>query len=98
MTDLRRVPLTIGVLLLLATAQQAAAQTINAPRCGTGVHEEEAKGTIGFPQDQIFCPLLADPKEPRSFVSWPSEASHHRAPTSMRPDRATDRSSASSAR
>ena len=23
-----------------------------------------------FPQDQIFCPLLADPKEPRTFVSF----------------------------
>jgi hypothetical protein len=67
---LGRIPLTIGTLVLLATAQHAAAQTINAPRCGTGVHEEEAKGTIGFPQDQIFCPLVADPKEPRSFVSW----------------------------
>jgi hypothetical protein len=60
----------VAVLVLLATAQRAAAQTINAPRCGTGVHQEEATGTIGFPQDQIFCPLIADPKEPRSFVSW----------------------------
>ena len=67
---LGRIPLTIGTLVLLATVQHAAAQTINAPRCGTGVHEEEAQGTIGFPQDQIFCPLVADPKEPRSFVSW----------------------------
>ena len=70
MTHLRCVPPTIGVLVLLTMAQQAAAQTISAPRCGTGVHESEATGTIGFPQDQIFCPLLADPKEPRSFVSW----------------------------
>jgi len=23
-----------------------------------------------FPQDQIFCPVLADPKEPRTFVSF----------------------------
>ena len=70
MTQLRRVPLFIAVLVLLATAQRATAQTINAPRCGTGIHAAEAGGTVGFPQDQIFCPLLADPKEPRSFVSW----------------------------
>jgi hypothetical protein len=70
MTQLRRVPLFIAVLVLLATAQRATAQTINAPRCGTGIHAAEASGTVGFPQDQIFCPLLADPKEPRSFVSW----------------------------
>ena len=70
MMHLRRVPFTIGVLALLAAAHPVAAQSITAPRCGTGVHESEATGTVGFPQDQIFCPLLADPKEPRSFVSW----------------------------
>ena len=60
----------IIVVVLVMTVGEAAAQTINVPRCGTGVHESEASGTIAFPQDQIFCPLLADPKEPRSFVSW----------------------------
>ena len=45
------------------------AQEIDAPRCGTGVHESEAVGVVGFPQDQIFCPIIADPKEPRSFAS-----------------------------
>jgi hypothetical protein len=25
---------------------------------------------VGFPEDQIFCPLIADPKEARSFVSY----------------------------
>ena len=70
MTHLWRVPLTIAALALLAVAQPAVAQSIAAPRCGTGIHESEAEGTVGFPQDQIFCPLLADPKEPRSFVSW----------------------------
>jgi hypothetical protein len=25
---------------------------------------------VGFPEDQIFCPLLADPKEARSFMSF----------------------------
>src|SRR4029453_4423128 len=47
----------------------AQAQTIAPPRCGTGVHEEQALGVVGFPQDQIFCPLIADPKQPRSFAS-----------------------------
>jgi len=56
-----------GVLLCLAGPAQA--QTIDAPRCGTGVHEEQALGVFGFPQDQIFCPLIADPKQPRSFAS-----------------------------
>jgi hypothetical protein len=46
------------------------AQTPDAPRCGTGVHEEQALGTVFLPDDQIFCALLADPKEPRSFASF----------------------------
>jgi hypothetical protein len=25
---------------------------------------------VGFPEDQIFCPLIADPKEARSFISY----------------------------
>ena len=56
----------IGVAL---SAIDSAAQTSNAPRCGAGVHESEALGVVGFPQDQIFCPTIADPKEARSFVS-----------------------------
>jgi len=56
-----------GVLFCLAGP--AHAQTIDVPRCGTGVHEAEAFGLVGFPQDEIFCPLIADPKYPRSFAS-----------------------------
>ena len=58
------------VVVLVLFAVPASAQTVNAPRCGTGVHESEATGSVGFPEDQIFCPLIADPKEPRSFVSY----------------------------
>ena len=64
----------IGALALLAaSASSARAQgneTIPISRCAPGVHEDEAHGTVGFPQDSIHCPLLADPKEPRSFVSF----------------------------
>src|ERR1044072_1275721 len=56
----------IGLVLF---AVDSGAQTIDAPRCGTGVHESEATGVVSFPQDQIFCPIVADPKEPRSFAS-----------------------------
>jgi hypothetical protein len=64
-------PTRCGVALatMLCLAQPAVAQTTNAPRCGTGVHESEALGVVRFPQDQIFCPIIADPKEPRSFAS-----------------------------
>jgi hypothetical protein len=54
---------------LALCAFDSAAQTPDAPRCGTGVHESEALGVVVLPEDQIFCPTVADPKEPRSFVS-----------------------------
>ena len=58
------------VIVLVSIAVPARAQTVDAPRCGTGVHKSEASGSVGFPEDQIFCPLIADPKEARSFVSY----------------------------
>lgn len=58
------------VIVLVSPAVPAGAQTVDAPRCGTGVHASEATGTVGFPENQIFCPLIADPKEARSFVSY----------------------------
>jgi hypothetical protein len=58
-----------AIVVMAAMARPSGAQTAGAPRCGAGVHEAEALGAVGFPQDQIFCPLVADPKEPRSFVS-----------------------------
>ena len=38
--------------------------------CGLLVHASEATGVAPLPQGDVFCPLVADPKEPRSFVSW----------------------------
>ena len=70
MVDRRHLVAPAFVVCLLLLADAAAAQTVDAPRCGAGVHETEATGTVGFPEDQIFCPLIADPKEARSFVSY----------------------------
>jgi hypothetical protein len=70
MSNWRRCPFSIALAMaLLLLAWPCAAQTTPAPRCGTGVHEAEAHGAVLFPEDQIFCPVLADPKEARSFVS-----------------------------
>src|SRR5437867_11186687 len=51
-------------------ARSGQTQTVGATRCSAGVHEAEATGTVFFPQDHIFCPLLADPKVPRTFLSY----------------------------
>jgi hypothetical protein len=55
---------------LLGVAHEANAQTVTTSRCSTGVHEGQASGTVFFPEDQLFCALLSDPKEPRSFVTY----------------------------
>lgn len=63
------------VLVALALAVGAAAAPLSAQetfltRCGAGVHADEGTGWISVPQGQIFCPLAADPKAERSFVSY----------------------------
>ncbi len=58
----------LSVVLVMAGAAPSAAQQASA--CAGGVHEEEASGFVVLPQDRLFCPLLADPKEPRTFVSY----------------------------
>ena len=65
----RLIVTVIAALGVAVFAADGAAQTSNAPRCGAGVHESQALGLVGFPDDQIFCPTVADPKEARSFVS-----------------------------
>jgi hypothetical protein len=69
-TRLRPQVLAGLAIIALLVAQSVEAQTTAAPRCGTGVHEEEAEGAVLFPQDQIFCSVLSDPKEARSFVTF----------------------------
>jgi hypothetical protein len=67
-----RVRLVQAVVLaaLAAAAPRPAAAAAPTPLpCGTGVHESEATGFVLFPQGGMFCPLVADPKYPRSFVS-----------------------------
>jgi hypothetical protein len=65
-----RVSTILVLSAFLAATRSGEAQTANAPRCGTGVHETDATGTVFFPDDHIFCPLIADPKEVRSFVTF----------------------------
>lgn len=61
--------ITLMIAVFLFT-QSVEAQAIVASRCTTGVHDTEALGTVFFPHGQLFCPLIADPKEPRSFLSY----------------------------
>src|SRR3954470_9739508 len=54
----------------LGGATEVVAQ-IHAPtRCAVGIPESEASGYVPLPRGDVFCPLLADPKGQRSFVSY----------------------------
>jgi hypothetical protein len=44
-------------------------------RCAVGIPESEASGYVPLPRGDVFCPLLADPKGQRSFVSYVRETS-----------------------
>lgn len=47
----------------------AKAQPLPRTECGALVHAGEALGFVAFPQGDLFCPRLGDPKEPRTFAS-----------------------------
>ena len=41
-------------------------------RCGVGIPPSEQQGFVPLPRGDVFCPLLADPKAIRSFVTYQS--------------------------
>jgi hypothetical protein len=52
------------------------------------IHAGEASGQVPFPQGDVFCALVADPKQPRSFASFlqgrsPAEDGDHGAVRAM---------------
>ena len=53
-----------------AAASRAQAQIPAPTRCAVGIPESEASGYVPLPRGDVFCPLLADPKGQRSFVSY----------------------------
>ena len=67
---------TLGALLsprpLAAQEEPApgAAERSTPGRCAAGITEEEAIGYVPLPRGDVFCPVLADPKGLRSFVSY----------------------------
>jgi hypothetical protein len=59
--------LALAALLALA-ARPARAQDTD--RCGRRIPSSEARAYVGLPTGDVFCPLLADPKALRSFLSY----------------------------
>jgi hypothetical protein len=50
--------------------RESSAQVPAPTRWGVGIPENEAKGYVPLPRGDVFCPVLADPKGQRSFVSY----------------------------
>jgi hypothetical protein len=57
------------VAAVLLTVGPASGQRLASAGCGTAVHVGEARGFVLFPEGDLFCSLLADPKAERSFLS-----------------------------
>jgi hypothetical protein len=67
-------PRTLRVMPLLLFAALCApppalGQQQPASECGPLVHAGEATGFVVLPQGDLFCPRVADPKEPATFAS-----------------------------
>jgi hypothetical protein len=67
----RALAAALTVLLPHAAARAQAAPGEPFPsRCGAGIPADEARGYVPLPRGDVFCPLVADPKGVRSFVTY----------------------------
>src|SRR5688572_1775441 len=60
----------VATLAHFLIAAEASAQHLQESECGLLIHAREGQGFAPVPQGDIFCPLIADPKETRSFVAY----------------------------
>lgn len=61
----------VAPAVALAISTSLGAQRTSGPeRCGTGVPASEERAYVGLPSGNVFCPLVADPKAMRSFLSY----------------------------
>ena len=58
-----------GALGAQETAERATDRSYPG-RCAAGIPPAEARGYVPLPRGDVFCPLIADPKGMRSFVSY----------------------------
>jgi hypothetical protein len=65
---------TLVAILTGVPAVLSAQRVSSAPdRCGMGVPPGERRAYVGLPSGNVFCPLVADPKGMRSFLSYLQE-------------------------
>ena len=67
---------SLAIVTGLVGGATAGAAQIPAPtRCAVAIPQSEVSGYVPLPRGDVFCPLLADPKGQRSFVSYLHESS-----------------------
>jgi uncharacterized protein DUF1207 len=72
----RRASASLAIVTgLLGSAARVVAQTPVPTRCAVGIPASETSGYVPLPRGDVFCPLLADPKGQRSFLSYLHETS-----------------------
>jgi hypothetical protein len=62
-------PLIFALLTVLVNVAAASTQEVLRVPCGVSVPAEEGIGFVAIPRGTLFCPIIADPKEARSFVT-----------------------------
>ncbi|MGQ0643370.1 MAG: DUF1207 domain-containing protein [Gemmatimonadaceae bacterium] len=62
-----------GAVLFLPVVAFCQVPRSGAARCGSGVPPSEVRAYVGLPSGNVFCPLVADPKAMRSFLSYQQE-------------------------
>ncbi len=65
---------TLACVAIVPAAVQSQRPPSGPERCGTGVPPSERRAYVGLPSGDIFCPLVADPKAMRSFLSYVRES------------------------
>ena len=74
----RAATLSLTTLAMVASGRGVSTLRAQLPaptRCGVAIPVSEASGYVPLPRGDVFCPLLADPKGLRSFVSYLRETS-----------------------
>lgn len=66
----------VWVVATVGVSPAASLAQIPTPtRCGVGIPQSEQSGYVPLPHGDVFCPLVADPKGHRSFVTYLRESS-----------------------
>lgn len=62
--------ITLTIAVLAGPTATVLAQGLRGGECAIGVLASEAQGYTPLPAGDVFCSLLADPKQPHSFISY----------------------------